>query len=207
MLEKITAFITRPTPAGPELLLIRHPHAGIQLPAGTVDPGESPADAALREAWEETGLADLRVHRSLGHQIQRPGGAIRYMLADTPVFSRPDPTSFDWAHLRRGLQVREEQRQGDWVQITFEEPLSLDQPEVITYRIMGWVPVDTICAAQRRTFYHLVGSGSLPDQPPSVYTDYHDFQPFWAPLRDLPPIVSPQQAWLDLVFDLLAISL
>lgn len=201
-LEKVTVFITRPGVHGPELLLIRHPHAGLQLPAGTVEPGESPADAALREAWEETGLADLGIHRALGQQIQRPGGSIRYVLADTTVYSRPDPASFDWAHLRRGLQVREEQRQVNWVQVTFEEPLSLDQADVITYRIMGWVPAATICAAQRRHFFHLIGGVDLPDQPPPVFTDFHHFQPFWARQTSLPEIVAPQQGWLDYLWGL-----
>lgn len=39
---------------------------GVQVPAGTIRPGEDPADAALREAAEETGLADLKVVRKLG---------------------------------------------------------------------------------------------------------------------------------------------
>ena len=40
--------------------------AGVQVPAGTVESGESPEDGALREAREETGLAGLTVRRSLG---------------------------------------------------------------------------------------------------------------------------------------------
>lgn len=40
--------------------------SGIQVPAGTVRPGELPATAVLREATEETGLAGLRVERYLG---------------------------------------------------------------------------------------------------------------------------------------------
>ena len=43
-LHKVTAFILRRAPGGPELLLIQHPHAGIQVPAGTVEPGEDPKE-------------------------------------------------------------------------------------------------------------------------------------------------------------------
>jgi 8-oxo-dGTP pyrophosphatase MutT (NUDIX family) len=39
------------------VLLVRHTDPEIwTLPGGIVEPGESPADAALREVWEETGL-------------------------------------------------------------------------------------------------------------------------------------------------------
>lgn len=41
---------------------------GVQVPAGTIKPGEDPADAALREAQEETGLTGLRVVGKLGER-------------------------------------------------------------------------------------------------------------------------------------------
>ncbi|MDP9309916.1 MAG: NUDIX domain-containing protein [Chloroflexota bacterium] len=63
--EKVTAFVTRLSPQGPELLLFEHPRAGIQLPAGTVEADEPHADAAAREAREETGLVDLPLGRFL----------------------------------------------------------------------------------------------------------------------------------------------
>lgn len=41
--------------------------AGVQVPAGTIERGEMPADAVVREVQEETGLP-ARVVRSLGTQ-------------------------------------------------------------------------------------------------------------------------------------------
>jgi 8-oxo-dGTP pyrophosphatase MutT (NUDIX family) len=52
--------VTRDGPRGQEVLLLyRHRFItdtwGWEIPAGGVDPGEAPADAAVREAVEETG--------------------------------------------------------------------------------------------------------------------------------------------------------
>lgn len=64
--RKVTALITRRGPGGTELLCFDHPSAGVQLPAGTVATGESFADAAMREAWEETGALGLELVREVG---------------------------------------------------------------------------------------------------------------------------------------------
>lgn len=64
-IEKVFAYITRVD----ELLVFRHvefPDAGIQVPAGTIGPGESTEDAVLREAREETGLREFRPPVHLG---------------------------------------------------------------------------------------------------------------------------------------------
>ena len=63
--EKVIATITK----GDRLLVFSHPHhpeAGIQVPAGTVESGESPDEAVLREAREETGLDGLLLRSALG---------------------------------------------------------------------------------------------------------------------------------------------
>lgn len=54
--EKVLVYVTR----SEDLLVLEHtadyPDAGIQVPAGGVDSGESPEAAATRELFEETGL-------------------------------------------------------------------------------------------------------------------------------------------------------
>jgi 8-oxo-dGTP pyrophosphatase MutT (NUDIX family) len=53
------------------LLVFRHPYApeaGIQVPAGTIETNERSEDAALREAYEETGLQNFSLHCFLGEQ-------------------------------------------------------------------------------------------------------------------------------------------
>jgi 8-oxo-dGTP diphosphatase len=66
---KVVAYITRRTPGGrTELLVFDHrdyPDAGTQVPAGTVEEGESIEDALVREVCEETGRDDLRVARMI----------------------------------------------------------------------------------------------------------------------------------------------
>lgn len=67
--EKAVCQITRLAPGGAELLVFDHvpDHgSGVQVVAGGVDPGETPAEAALREAQEETGLTDFRLQQYLG---------------------------------------------------------------------------------------------------------------------------------------------
>ena len=66
IIEKVTAFVTRQVAGRHELLLFEHPAAGIQIPAGTVEPDEATDAAVLREASEETGLSKLTITHFLG---------------------------------------------------------------------------------------------------------------------------------------------
>lgn len=63
---KACAIVLRDGAQGPELLVFRHPSKGIQLVKGSIEVGETSADAALRELAEEAGITSARIVRSLG---------------------------------------------------------------------------------------------------------------------------------------------
>jgi 8-oxo-dGTP pyrophosphatase MutT (NUDIX family) len=48
------------------ILLFRHPLAGTQLVKGTIEKGETPGQAALRELTEESGISDAVIESDLG---------------------------------------------------------------------------------------------------------------------------------------------
>lgn len=64
VVEKVVAFVLH----GDRVAVFRQDDddSGLQVPAGTLRDGEEPADGALREAQEETGLTGLRVMHYLG---------------------------------------------------------------------------------------------------------------------------------------------
>jgi ADP-ribose pyrophosphatase YjhB (NUDIX family) len=69
MRQKVYAYILDSFAEGDRLLVFEHldfPEAGIQVPGGSVEPGERPKDAVLREVKEETGISNLKLVGKLG---------------------------------------------------------------------------------------------------------------------------------------------
>jgi 8-oxo-dGTP pyrophosphatase MutT (NUDIX family) len=129
----VTALITRPRPDGPELLVFEHPSAGVQLPAGTVEEGESFEAAALREAWEETGALGLQLVRELA--VLRTRGEERHLFHLRATVAMPDEWRVatpdggglvwwcSWASIDDAYAVIHEY-QRDWLDVT---RLALDE--------------------------------------------------------------------------------
>jgi 8-oxo-dGTP diphosphatase len=76
--SKVIVYITRERGGETQLLVFEHadhPEAGVQVPKGTVEPGETIEHAARREVREETGLTALERLVSIGSMTQTAFGA------------------------------------------------------------------------------------------------------------------------------------
>ena len=203
-LVKVTCLITREAVTDDrktsiELLLIQHPHAGIQLPAGTAEPHEDVRQAAWREAYEETGLHEFVCCNEIGRQVVPLPAGQHILYQQAKVYSSPDFSSFQWAEIRRGITVQEERRHGDFVQVTYMEGDRYPEPNYITYQITGWVEEARLVSQVSRHFYHFHVDHYRDRWEHEA--DQHMFQCFWSPLDRLPEIVVPQDQWLKYVTD------
>jgi len=82
MKHKVLAYITREQQSAVQLLVFTHvyqPEAGVQVPAGTVDEGETPKVALFREIQEESGLRaeQVQLARKLA-EVPKPWGHVRH---------------------------------------------------------------------------------------------------------------------------------
>jgi 8-oxo-dGTP pyrophosphatase MutT (NUDIX family) len=68
LIPKVSVFVID---ADDRLLVFEHPNspsAGIQVPAGTLEPGEKPLTGTLRELCEETGRTSFKITRLLARK-------------------------------------------------------------------------------------------------------------------------------------------
>ncbi len=73
---KACPVVLRAAAGGTELLVFRHPRAGVQLVKGTIESGESAREAAVRELAEEAGLLKAVPGKSLGVWESRQDGQV-----------------------------------------------------------------------------------------------------------------------------------
>jgi 8-oxo-dGTP pyrophosphatase MutT (NUDIX family) len=138
MQQKVLVYVVRAGADGPEVLVFTHrdfPDAGLQAPAGTLEPGEASEAAAYREVEEESGLtrAQVRLVRKLAEAEEPEWDQKRHVYLFVPVTPLPDR----WTHTVAGAGG--------------------DQGLVFAY---DWMPV---AAAQRLAggqgrFLHLAGT-------------------------------------------------
>ena len=144
--EKVYAYITQ----GKQLLVFRHvdfPDAGIQVPGGSVQPGEPLREAVLREAFEETGLDDLRIVAELGDTWPVMDGSARASEAHHRHFF----------HLRSGAPLpatwRHEERNPDgggpsflfefsWMPIADAQTMLIAEMGALCHRLQAGAPRD-----------------------------------------------------------------
>ncbi|UCG01287.1 MAG: NUDIX domain-containing protein [Candidatus Heimdallarchaeota archaeon] len=197
-IDKVTAFITRKKDNVEELLLILHPNAGIQIPAGTVEKGESVEEALKREITEETGLRKITIEKYIGSKETKLKNDNFLVAEKTKVYSRPSSASFDWAELRKGTNVKSIRISGNYTQITYKEFDRFPDPNYLSYQITGWVPTVILSKKMRRHFFHVELNEKVQDEW-EIFADNHKFKLFWSSLTNLANIIDPQYEWLKYV--------
>ncbi|QLG10236.1 NUDIX domain-containing protein [Deinococcus sp. D7000] len=100
--EKVLCLVVR----GSSLLVFDHadvPDAGVQLPAGGVEAGETPADAAVRELYEESGLSLGGPRHLVSYlwEAQLPERFTR-QVCHASAFAAPDGLPDTWTHFADG---------------------------------------------------------------------------------------------------------
>jgi ADP-ribose pyrophosphatase YjhB (NUDIX family) len=103
VIQKVLAYITRQRNGRIEVLVFEHrdfPEAGVQVPAGTVERGESVEQALYREIEEESGLgpAQLRLRGQLAEAHDPATRARRHFFHLEAAGTLPEA----WPHTVRG---------------------------------------------------------------------------------------------------------
>ena len=200
--EKVTAFVTRERNGVRELILFRHPTAGIQIPAGTVEDGETPEAAVIREVFEETGLQGVKIEQLLGCIENELEDNDRIVAKTTQVYTNPSPSSNVYKEeLTRGLTVNYNSSHTDFTHVSYVEYDSVSVPTRIRCNITGWVPSEKLSARKTRYFFSLTALEETAEKWEVKGDQDHIFTLFWAPISALPPLVPPQNRWLESVYE------
>lgn len=187
MIDKVVALITRLGPDGPEVCVFETVRGDRQLPAGTVEPDEGAAPAAIREAFEETGLDGLEVRAVLAEQPACPPG-MAVTSRPVEVAGRLVPRGnyadvLEAGSARTRIRVRDDGREG----LVDNAALSLDS---------------------RRHLVHLDMSEPAPDEwwvsTPDGGGQW--WRCHWMPLERTGQLGDWHDSWLDAVRPVLARS-
>ena len=203
-IKKVTAFITQERNGVKMLLVFKHPTAGIQIPAGTVEIGEDIETAAKREAYEETGLQNVKVEKYLGCFENELESNERIIAKTTQVYIEPTLNAIPYKQkLTKGITVVCHSTQENFTHISYIEYEydKFHKPTCIDYNIIGWVPNENLSAKKKRHFFLLSTTEDTEDMWALKGDRGHIFQPFWTPLSPKPEIIPPQDRWLDFVYE------
>lgn len=204
VIQKVTAFIVREKDGAKELLVFKHPTAGVQIPAGTVETDEDIETAVKREVYEETGLRFVEIESYLGCFENELESNQRIIAETTEVYIEPNLNVIPYRRqLSKGLTVDYLSTQRDFTHISYIEYEydEFHKPVHIDTNITGWVPSENLSVQKKRHFF-LMSTQEKTANAWELKSDLgHIFKPYWTPLSPKPKIISPQDRWLDFVYE------
>ncbi len=203
VVQKVTAFIIRERNGVKELLVFKHPTAGVQIPAGTVEKGEDIETAVRRETYEETGLQFVEIENYLGCFENELENNQRIIAETTQVYIEPNLTAIPYKRtLPKGLTIDYLSIQADFTHISYIEYEydKFHKPICIDSNITGWIPNENLSAEKKRHFFLMSIQEKTADAWELESDQGHIFNPYWTPLSPKPNIISPQDKWLDFVY-------
>ena len=204
VVQKVTAFIVREKDGIKELLVFKHPTAGVQIPAGTVEEGEDIEAAVKREAYEETGLQFVKIENYLGCFENELENNQRIIAETTQVYIEPNLNAIPYKRkLPKGLTVDYLSTQEDFTRISYIEYEydKFHKPIYIDTNITGWVPNENLSPQKKRHFFLMSTQEETKDAWELKSDMGHIFKPYWTPLSPKPKIIPPQDRWLDFVYE------
>ena len=93
-IQKVCPVILRQQSDSRQILAFRHPKAGTQLIKGTLESGERPEVAVLRELAEESGINQATVVKKIGELAVPETEQYWHIFLCQPAFDPPEEWSF-----------------------------------------------------------------------------------------------------------------
>lgn len=203
VLQKVAILVTRPGPSGQEVLVFEHVEvaAGVQVPAGTVEPGEDVRVAALRELAEESGIVVDGVDLLW---VEEEQGLLGVLVSEkVPMRAAPHPDAEVVIDRIWPLGVRVLETTGEWARVAREEYDLMVEPRRLLSSIEGWLPASALVPSQTRHVFHTHAPADVPETWDIWAEDAYTFRFRWAPLDDS-GLVALHRAWVDRARPLLA---
>ena len=194
--DKVTVFVVRNSGALAEILTFLHPLAGRQIPAGSVEQGEFPIDAAHREVIEETGFDRLTDFVAIGEWVETLDREA-VALADTTVH---DTAGIETDRIKRGHRVRIDRRDGACVLVRRLVYDFNTEPPIELPVTAGWADAKDFGSQIRRSFF-LASAKDGGHLSWVQHADGHEFSVEWRSLDQNLALVAGQDKWLAAYFD------